>query len=77
MESSIQLYLRPFLMDMTRAQAERMVSTLLELGVFVRKPYAPPIDGYIRVTVGTPAEREAFGAIFAEALARVREKASA
>jgi histidinol-phosphate aminotransferase len=59
----------------TRAQAEAMVATLLELGVFVRKPYAPPIDGFIRVTVGTPAERAAFGAIFAEALDRVREKA--
>jgi histidinol-phosphate aminotransferase len=61
----------------TRAQAEAMVATLLELGVFVRKPYAPPIDGYIRVTVGTPPERAAFAAIFAEALERVREKATA
>jgi len=61
----------------SRAQAETMVATLLECGVFVRKPYAPPIDGFIRVTVGTPAERAAFAAIFAEALERVREKAPA
>ncbi|GAC1416300.1 MAG: pyridoxal phosphate-dependent aminotransferase [Candidatus Velthaea sp.] len=60
-----------------RTDAERMVGILLELGVFVRKPYAPPIDGYIRVTVGTAAEREAFGAVFAEALGRLREKAFA
>jgi histidinol-phosphate aminotransferase len=59
----------------TRAQAEAMVATLLDLGVFVRKPYAPPIDGFIRVTVGTADERAAFGRIFAEALDRVREKA--
>jgi len=59
----------------SRLDAERMVAILLELGVFVRKPYAPPIDGYIRVTVGTPAERETFAAVFAEALGRLREKA--
>lgn len=59
----------------TRAQAEAMVALLLELGVFVRKPYAPPIDGFIRVTVGTPGERAAFGEVFAEALECLREKA--
>lgn len=59
----------------TRAQAEAMMATLLELGVFVRKPYAPPIDGFVRVTVGTSAERAAFAEIFAEALGRIREKA--
>jgi histidinol-phosphate aminotransferase len=51
----------------TRAQAEAMVAGLLERGVFVRKPGAAPIDGFIRVTVGTPEER----AIFAEAFAMV------
>ena len=59
----------------TRAQAEAMVDTLLELGVFVRKPWAPPIDGFVRVTVGTPPERTALAERFAEALDRVREKA--
>jgi histidinol-phosphate aminotransferase len=58
----------------TRAQAEAMVETLLELGVFVRKPWAPPIDGFVRVTVGTPPERAALAERFAEALDRVREK---
>jgi histidinol-phosphate aminotransferase len=57
----------------TKAAAEAMVAGLLERGVFVRKPYAPPIDGFIRVTVGTAAERFAFGQIFSEALARGRE----
>jgi histidinol-phosphate aminotransferase len=60
----------------TRAQAEAMVATLLELGVFVRKPWAPPIDGFIRVTVGTAGERAQFAERFAEALDRVREKAA-
>ena len=60
----------------TKAQAEAMMGALLELGVFVRKPWAPPIDGFIRVTVGTAAERAAFAERFAEALDRVREKAA-
>ena len=60
----------------TRAAAEAMVATLLERGVFVRKPWAPPIDGFIRVTVGTAAERARFAEIFAEALEQVREKAT-
>jgi histidinol-phosphate aminotransferase len=58
----------------TREQAEAMVGILLELGVFVRKPWAAPLDGHIRVTVGTPAERAAFAERFGEALDRVREK---
>jgi histidinol-phosphate aminotransferase len=60
----------------SREQAEAMVGTLLGRGVFVRKPYAPPIDGYIRVTVGTSDERAAFAQIFSEALVGVREKAA-
>jgi histidinol-phosphate aminotransferase len=59
----------------SKAEGEAMVAALLELGVFVRKPWAPPIDGFVRVTVGTVAERTAFAERFAEALDRVREKA--
>jgi histidinol-phosphate aminotransferase len=61
----------------TREQAEAMLGRLLEAGVFVRKPYAPPIDGFIRVTVGTPDERAAFARIFAAACDLVRERAPA
>jgi histidinol-phosphate aminotransferase len=57
----------------TRAQAEAVVAALLERGVFVRKPGAPPLDGWIRVTVGTPSDRRAFAEAFAEALAEVCE----
>jgi histidinol-phosphate aminotransferase len=60
----------------TRPQAEAMVERLLGLGVFVRKPWAPPIDGFVRVTVGTATERAAFAGRFAEALDLMREKAT-
>jgi histidinol-phosphate aminotransferase len=60
----------------TKAAAEEMVGALLARGVFVRKPAAPPIDGFIRVTVGTGAERAVFAEIFSEALASMREKAA-
>ncbi|PZR58560.1 MAG: pyridoxal phosphate-dependent aminotransferase [Candidatus Meridianibacter frigidus] len=42
------------------ARAEGVVRTLMQRGVFIRKPGMPPLDGYIRVTVGTPPERVAF-----------------
>jgi histidinol-phosphate aminotransferase len=58
----------------TREQAEAMVHGLLERGVFVRKPGAPPIDGFIRVTVGTPAERAIFAAQFDAVLDTLRER---
>ena len=60
----------------TRDEAEAMVAALLQAGVFVRKPWAPPLDGYIRVSVGTPGDRAAFAERFGEALDRVREKAA-
>lgn len=59
----------------TRSQAEAMVDALLERGIFVRKPGQPPIDGFIRVTVGTPEQRIAFASAFAEALPLVRARA--
>ena len=60
----------------SRARAEAMVETLLMRGVFVRKPGAPPLDGHIRVTVGTQAERQTFAEIFSEALAGLKENAA-
>ncbi|MDP9018418.1 MAG: aminotransferase class I/II-fold pyridoxal phosphate-dependent enzyme [Candidatus Eremiobacteraeota bacterium] len=44
----------------TAEQANGVVKALLERGVFVRKPFAAPLDGHIRVTVGTASERKAF-----------------
>ncbi|GAC1306035.1 MAG: pyridoxal phosphate-dependent aminotransferase [Vulcanimicrobiaceae bacterium] len=55
----------------SRARAEAMVEALLRRGIFVRKPGAPPLDGYIRVTVGTANDRGRFGEAFGDALAEI------
>jgi len=60
----------------TRPAAEAMMHGLLERGVFVRKPGEPPINGYIRVTVGTPEERALFYEHFSAALDALRERVS-
>jgi len=59
----------------SRARAEALLEALLQRGVFVRKPAAPPLDGHIRVTVGTPDERSTFAVALAEALATLEENA--
>lgn len=41
-------------------RATAVMNALLAHGVFVRKPAAPPLDGYVRVSVGSPAERVEF-----------------
>lgn len=46
----------------------RMVELLGARGVFVRRPGQPPLDRYVRVTVGTAAERGALAPRFADAL---------
>lgn len=48
----------------TKAEAEAFLEELLRRGVFLRKPGAPPLDGYVRVTVGTAEERRRFAEIF-------------
>jgi histidinol-phosphate aminotransferase len=45
------------------------MAALIERGVFVRKPPAPPLDRCIRLSVGTDAERR----IVAAELRRVLE----
>jgi histidinol-phosphate aminotransferase len=60
----------------TRQAAEAMMHALLERGVFVRKPGEAPINGYIRVTVGTAEERALFYEHFAAALDALRERVS-
>jgi histidinol-phosphate aminotransferase len=54
----------------SRERAEAMVEALLGLGVFVRKPAAAPLDGHIRVTVGTAPERARFARALETALGR-------
>lgn len=56
--------------DMGDAQrAVRVMQELLALGVWVRKPGAPPLDRFIRVSVGTAPMREAFAGALRAVLA--------
>ncbi|MBV9102699.1 MAG: aminotransferase class I/II-fold pyridoxal phosphate-dependent enzyme [Candidatus Eremiobacteraeota bacterium] len=60
----------------SRERAEAMVDELLHRGVFIRKPGAPPLDRFVRVTVGTPAERDRFAAVFEEALSALGSRSA-
>jgi histidinol-phosphate aminotransferase len=60
----------------TRPEAEAAMNGLLKRGVFVRKPHEPPINGFIRVTVGTPEERAFFYEQFTATLDALRERVS-
>jgi len=42
--------------------ATTIMNALLARSVFIRKPSAPPLDRFVRISVGTPAEREEFAA---------------
>jgi len=54
-------------------RARALLSALNSMGVFIRMPGVPPLDRCIRISVGTPTERE----LVAEALRRaVQEEAA-
>jgi histidinol-phosphate aminotransferase len=55
----------------TSERATAVMNALLSHGVFVRKPGAPPLDRYVRISVGTPDERTEFGARLRTVLAEV------
>jgi histidinol-phosphate aminotransferase len=55
----------------TNERATRVMNRLLSRGVFIRKPGAPPLDRYVRVSVGTAAERTEFAARLRAVLAEV------
>jgi len=58
--------------DMGGAQrATRVMNELLERGVWIRKPGAPPLDRFIRVSVGTEPMRAAFARALRAVLAEV------
>jgi histidinol-phosphate aminotransferase len=44
----------------TNERATKVMDELLRRGVWIRKPGAPPLDRYIRVSAGTPPMRAAF-----------------
>ena len=52
-------------------RATRVMDELLQRGVWVRKPGAPPLDRCIRVSAGTPDMRRAFESAFRDVLAEV------
>ncbi len=52
-------------------RATHVMNKLLEHGVFVRKPAAPPLDRYVRISVGTLQERKEFGTRLRTVLAEV------
>ncbi len=54
------------------ALARRVLAQLVERGIFVRMPFVAPHDRCIRVTVGTPADMDAFAAALPPALAAAR-----
>lgn len=56
----------------TSEQATHVMNTLLARGVFIRKPGSPPLDRYIRVSVGTAAERQEFAARLRAVLSELR-----
>ncbi len=53
----------------TAQEATRIMNELLLRGVWIRKPGAPPLDSYIRVSAGTEPMRRAFAAALRAVLA--------
>jgi histidinol-phosphate aminotransferase len=60
----------------SRERAEALVVALLARAVFVRKPGAPPLDRFVRITVGTAGERARFAAALAGALDDIGARAA-
>ncbi len=52
-------------------RATRIMNELLARGVWIRKPGAPPLDAYVRVSAGTEPMRRAFEAALRAVLAEV------
>ena len=52
----------------TAERAVRVMNELLARGVWIRKPGAPPLDRYVRVSVGTEPMRRAFESAFRNVL---------
>lgn len=55
----------------TVRRAERVLGELLRRGIWIRKPGAPPLDRFVRVSAGTPPMRLAFASALREVLAEV------
>ncbi len=55
----------------TAQRATCVMNELLRRGVWIRKPGAPPLDAYVRVSAGTAGMRDAFSAALRAVLAEV------
>lgn len=55
----------------TQRRATEVVHALLDRGVWIRKPGAPPLDRYIRASVGTAPMRKAFADALRDVVAGV------
>lgn len=55
----------------TGERAGAVMNTLIERGVFLRKPAVPGLDRLVRVTVGTPGDRAVFSEMFREVMNEV------
>jgi histidinol-phosphate aminotransferase len=53
------------------ARATRVMNELLQRGVWIRKPGAPPLDRFVRVSAGTEPMRAAFASALRAVLAEV------
>ena len=70
--SALRSYANFVCIDFGNAErASAIMNDLLAHGVFVRKPGAPPLDRYVRVSVGTPQERADFAARLRAVLSEV------
>ncbi len=53
----------------SKDRAQALLHNLMKLGVFVRAPGgAPPLDQLLRITVGTPEQRQLLKPLFAQAI---------
>jgi histidinol-phosphate aminotransferase len=55
----------------TAERATGVMNDLLGKAVWIRKPGAPPLDRYVRVSAGTPPMRESFARAFRSVLAEL------
>lgn len=55
----------------TATRATRVMDDLLDAGVWIRKPGAPPLDRYVRVSAGTEPMRRAFAQALRHVVAEV------
>ncbi|MCL6632779.1 MAG: histidinol-phosphate transaminase [Alicyclobacillus herbarius] len=58
----------------SEAMARQLVDRLFAQGVFIRMPGVAPLSRCIRVTVGTPAQRDEFARVFPEVVEEILQR---